>query len=368
MTPGISRRTTMKSAVGGAAVLATGGGVLADTAGAAERRRDTSDESLLWYAAPAADWEREALPIGNGAMGAMVYGGLGSEQLQFNEKTLWTGGPGAVSAMTPATGTRRDPVPWMRSSTRSKPMAARPRRRGGKLGETKKGFGAYQTFGDLYLDIRHDDPTRTTDVTSTSRDATAHVTYTHDGVTYDREYFASHPDNVIASRPHRQPAGQAQLTLRYTSPRADYTATATGGRIDRGALADNGMKFEAQVQVEHRRHGDQRRWQAHGDWRRQCLLPVAPAPTTPTTTRLPRGRPVGGGDQGGRRRDRRATTPPCAGGTWPTTRRSSTGWRWTSARSRRPSDRRPAHGLHRRHPSAATGHWRRCSTSMAATC
>src|SRR5688572_12650807 len=46
----------------------------------------------LWYTAPASAWT-EALPIGNGRLGAMVFGGVGRERLQFNEDTLWTGSP-----------------------------------------------------------------------------------------------------------------------------------------------------------------------------------------------------------------------------------------------------------------------------------
>ena len=53
-------------------------------------------ELALWYGEPAHDWEREGLPIGDGAMGAVVLGGVGSERLQFNENTLWTGGPGST--------------------------------------------------------------------------------------------------------------------------------------------------------------------------------------------------------------------------------------------------------------------------------
>src|SRR6185369_16599126 len=50
---------------------------------------------LLWYDKPATDWEKEALPIGNGRIGAMVFGGIESEHLQISEKSLWTGGPGS---------------------------------------------------------------------------------------------------------------------------------------------------------------------------------------------------------------------------------------------------------------------------------
>src|SRR5215467_12987853 len=55
----------------------------------------TPDALTLWYDHPAADWEREGLPIGNGAMGAVLLGGVAEDDIQFNEKTLWTGGPGS---------------------------------------------------------------------------------------------------------------------------------------------------------------------------------------------------------------------------------------------------------------------------------
>ena len=50
---------------------------------------------VLWYDKPATDWEKEALPIGNGRIGAMVFGGVDTERLQISEKSLWTGGPGS---------------------------------------------------------------------------------------------------------------------------------------------------------------------------------------------------------------------------------------------------------------------------------
>src|SRR5215207_1436703 len=52
----------------------------------------SASELKLWYAQPAAKWE-EALPVGSGRMGAMVFGGTGEERIQFNEDTLWTGKP-----------------------------------------------------------------------------------------------------------------------------------------------------------------------------------------------------------------------------------------------------------------------------------
>src|SRR5688500_13018855 len=54
----------------------------------------SSPALALWYDEPASDWEPQSLPIGNGAMGASVSGTIQSEHPQYNEKTLWTGGPG----------------------------------------------------------------------------------------------------------------------------------------------------------------------------------------------------------------------------------------------------------------------------------
>ena len=46
----------------------------------------------LWYKTPAKEWE-EALPVGNGRLGAMVFGKYGEEKIQINEETIWSGGP-----------------------------------------------------------------------------------------------------------------------------------------------------------------------------------------------------------------------------------------------------------------------------------
>lgn len=111
----------------------------------------------LWYAGPARHWMTSALPIGNGGLGGLFFGGIESERLQFNEKTLWTGS------------------------------------------RTKR--GAYQSFGDLYIDFAN----HSGKVTGYRRelcldDAIGKVTYEMNGVRYQREYFASYPDGVIVIR------------------------------------------------------------------------------------------------------------------------------------------------------------------------
>ncbi|MER5217535.1 glycoside hydrolase family 95 protein [Streptomyces sp. NPDC002838] len=206
---------------------------------------------MLWYSAPAADWEREALPIGNGALGAMVFGTLASERLQFNEKTLWTGGPGSAQGYDH--GNWRAPRPGAVDAVQDDLDAQRrldPETVADRLGQPRVGFGAYQTFGDLHLDLpaapAPDGYRRDLNLD----DGIASVAYTDQQVRHRREFFASHPDGVIVGRLTADRPGSVAFTLRYTSPRKDFATTATGGRLTvRGALADNKLRFEAQVQV-----------------------------------------------------------------------------------------------------------------------
>ncbi|MCL8011640.1 glycoside hydrolase N-terminal domain-containing protein [Streptomyces sp. AS02] len=208
---------------------------------------------MLWYATPAADWEREALPVGNGALGAMVFGTLASERLQFNEKTLWTGGPGSAQGYDH--GNWREPRPGAVSDVQDDldtRTTLDPESVADRLGRPRIGYGAHQTFGDLHLDLPGAPTTTPADY---RRDldldtAVASVTYTHQGVRHQRDFFASHPDDVIVGRLGADRPGSVTFTLRHTSPRADFTATAADGTLTvRGALADNGLRFEAQVRV-----------------------------------------------------------------------------------------------------------------------
>ena len=109
--------------------------------------------NLLWYDKPAIDWEREALPIGNGRIGAMVFGGPRSERLQIAEKTLWTGGPGTEGGYDH--GLPAEPqVELMRSIGRQlfeKPLDPEPLAR--QLGRKMHTYGDYQSFGDLHIEL-----------------------------------------------------------------------------------------------------------------------------------------------------------------------------------------------------------------------
>ncbi|MDH2424900.1 glycoside hydrolase N-terminal domain-containing protein [Sphaerisporangium sp. TRM90804] len=232
--------------VEGAGAVSSGTAAPASTAAP-----QTPDDLTLWYDKPAADWETQALPIGNGALGAMVFGGVASEQIQFNEKSLWTGGPGSPGYdfgnwTTPRPNAIAEVQAQIDRDGRMTPEAV-----AAKLGQRKTGFGAYQTFGDLFLDFK-DAPATPSDYRRelSLREAVARVGYTADGVRYSREYFASHPGDVVVGRVSADRPGKVSFTLRTTSPRQDRQVSVSGGRLTiKGALADNGMRFESQVQV-----------------------------------------------------------------------------------------------------------------------
>lgn len=114
----------------------------------------------LWYNQPATDWESEALPIGNGFLGGMIFGDVQKERIQFNEKTLWEGGPGEQPDYKGGIrGDRTENLANVRKLLEDKKyeearvMILDPEK--GMTGD-KTGFGAYQNFGDIYLDFGAD--------------------------------------------------------------------------------------------------------------------------------------------------------------------------------------------------------------------
>src|SRR3954465_15471026 len=72
------------------------GGAAASAIAARAQERAPGQPLTLWYRKPASKWESEALPIGNGSIGAMVFGGIEHERLQLNEHSLWSGHPEAL--------------------------------------------------------------------------------------------------------------------------------------------------------------------------------------------------------------------------------------------------------------------------------
>lgn len=145
-------------------------------------------------------WESQALPIGNGYLGAKIFGGISRERIQFNEKTLWTGGPGVVgynggNVMDDGGETVTDIYTLLKNGNYSKAVQTMNR-----LQSDLNGFGAFQNFGEFRLNFSKiqdvQDYVRTLDL----RTAVASVSFTSNGIHHVRECFMSYPDRVFVMR------------------------------------------------------------------------------------------------------------------------------------------------------------------------
>ncbi len=153
-----------------------------------------SSASTLWYDEPASSWN-EALPVGNGRLGAMVFGGIGRERIQLNEETLWSGGP-----YDPVVAGAHEALPEIRRHLFDGDF----QRAHDLFGRTMMGVPyemmKYQPFADLWLDFEgHEGATeysRELDLGA----GVARVTYVVDGVTHVREVFSSAVDQVVVVR------------------------------------------------------------------------------------------------------------------------------------------------------------------------
>jgi len=212
----------------------------------------------LWYRRPASDNEWvSALPVGNGRLGAMVFGGVVNERLQLNEDTLWAGGP-----YNPVNPDAKDALPEVRRLLLAGQYAAAARLAGEKVMAKPLAQMPYQTIGNLRLTFpnvkRVENYRRDLDLTT----ATAHVSYTADGVTFTREVFASAPDQLIVVRLTASVPGHISFEARLQTPqRATVEATSDGDLVmsgvngdGRGATADGkpikgALRFESRVRV-----------------------------------------------------------------------------------------------------------------------
>ncbi|WP_353719503.1 glycoside hydrolase family 95 protein [Dyadobacter sp. 676] len=171
----------------------------------------SGDNLKLWYKQPAKQWE-EALPIGNGALAAMVFGGVETERIQFNEETLWTGQPrsyahkGASAHLNEIRRLLNEGKQKEAEALANEKFMSQPLRQ-----------MAYQAFGDLYIDFpghgQHSSYNRELDL----RTATVKSSYQSNGVYYTREAFASYPAKAIYYHINSSQKGKLDFVLRMES-------------------------------------------------------------------------------------------------------------------------------------------------------
>ncbi|MBX2858165.1 MAG: glycoside hydrolase family 95 protein, partial [Cellvibrionaceae bacterium] len=219
-----------------------------------------AEPSLVYYFdSPASDWEREGLPIGNGAMGAVVTGNIRVDRLQFNEKTLWEGGPGSTQGYNFGHPSRAANYPQKLAAVQQQIQQKGqlpPQEVAQQLGLDTVGYGNYQNFGEIILSFDHPSPQQATQTSHYRRQldisrAVAKVSYQHGEVSYTREYFASYPDKVIAIRLRANRAGALNfsLALQPSAGRSVNTELSDSTIRVFGKQHENNLAYEAQLSV-----------------------------------------------------------------------------------------------------------------------
>lgn len=195
----------------------------------------SSSDLKLWYRQSANRW-LEALPIGNGRIGAMVFGGAEHERLALNEVTLWSGRP-SDEHENPNAGAKLPEI--RRLLFEGKYAEAKQSIQDNVLG-SQRNFGTNLPLGDIYIDweLGHSiqNYRRELDIDS----ACATVAYTSDDVGFSREYLASNVDQVVALRFTADTPGKISFALRFAGDLGDYRVKADPS----GQLTISGHAYE----------------------------------------------------------------------------------------------------------------------------
>ena len=157
---------------------------------------DSCETTELWYAQPAEVW-MESLPIGNGRLGAMTYGGIEEEKLALNESTMWSGQYNENQNIPFG----REKMNQLRKLFFEGKLSEGNRIAGDNLHGNQTSFGTHLPIGDLKMQFIYPEGKVTGYRRSLSLDeAVSSVSFNSGGVNYKREYFATNPDNVLVLR------------------------------------------------------------------------------------------------------------------------------------------------------------------------
>ncbi|HYW47429.1 MAG TPA: glycoside hydrolase N-terminal domain-containing protein [Bryobacteraceae bacterium] len=212
---------------------------------AAAQDRSVAGPLTLWFRNPAKVWT-EALPVGNGNLGAMVFGGVERERIQLNEHSLWSGHP-----VEDDDAGAREAVAQMRSLLlEGKITEANAAGRAWRPAQRASRRPSYQTMGDLVLNFgggpAAEDYRRELDLDT----GIARTSYRRDGVRYTREIFVSQPDQAIVVRLAADRPGSVAFTAQLRREADARAESAAPGRIVlRGQAANEGVVFECRLEA-----------------------------------------------------------------------------------------------------------------------
>ena len=243
---------------------------------------ETRNALTLWYDEPASEgvnilsaganysdedgsnrWQQQTLPIGNGDMGANVYGEIVSEHLTFNEKTLWTGGPSEsrpnyLGGNNESKGQNGVKIKEIQQAFLAGNTSQAVQWCGSYLVGDQAGYGAYQPWGDIWFDYKgltDGDALSAGDVENYERNldlttAISNVSFTKDGTNYTREFFISHDDNVLVGRLEAEGAATLNFDVRFTSKQGGTSVAENDNTLKLcGEVSDNQLKYASYIIV-----------------------------------------------------------------------------------------------------------------------
>ncbi|WP_296703364.1 glycoside hydrolase family 95 protein [Algoriphagus sp.] len=202
-----------------------------------------SQKSILWYNQPAEKWE-EALPVGNGRLGAMVFGKTSMERIQLNEDSMWSGFDGEWEI---AKGRRKD-LDQVRAYLRAGENEKADSLWVGAF--SRKGITrSHQTLGDLWLDFEFKEITdykRSLDLNT----ALATSTFKTEGYSVNQSIISSAPDNAIFIKLSTDHPNGFVGKIRLSRPDDEGFATATSSTVGKNTLEMSGMATQRKGQID----------------------------------------------------------------------------------------------------------------------
>ncbi|ACT92681.1 glycoside hydrolase family 95 protein [Dyadobacter fermentans] len=213
----------------------------------------------LWYDQPAKEWMTQALPIGNGHVGAMFFGGTDEERIQFSEGSLWAGGKGANADYN--FGIKKEAhkhLPEVRELLAAGKLkeahALANKELTGAIHEKKENtpssdFGAQQTVGDLFIKMPSKGAAQNYRRELNISDALGKVQYEAGGTRFERSYFGNYPAKVMVYR--FTSSTPETYSIRFETPHAkDYERFEGKQYTFGGHLKDNHQEFETVYRID----------------------------------------------------------------------------------------------------------------------
>jgi alpha-L-fucosidase 2 len=222
-----------------------------------KKKESIESEYILWYEKPAENDWMKALPLGNGRLGGMVFGGIESERIMLNENTVWSGWyrddndrVGSYKAIEEIRSRLRQGITEGIHEIMMQEVFT-------DKGYGNPDFGKYQTFCDVFIDLdNHDGEVRNYKRDLNISSGIASLEYKLGDATYRREYFCSYPDQVIVMRLSTDHHEGLSGTIGIESLHEKSTVKAVdkrlifSGEVDTESEQHKGLDFEAQLVVD----------------------------------------------------------------------------------------------------------------------